>query len=376
MKYSLSRKLYTSIQGLFVILLASCSAPKASVSYERIVLQESPLALADFDQTILDEMHTYIHTQPEYRNALSMLVVRDGTMVSEAYFNGATPESRQSVKSVTKSVLSLLVGIAQDQNCIRSTEQTMGDLFPAYLQAAQDSAKRAINLHHALTMQTGLKWYENMEWFFNISWDPNWMFRSKNTVQYVLGLDMEDVPGGHFHYSTGTSQLVAGAIRQTTGKTPFEFASEHLFRPMGMDKVAWAAGKDGLNYGGVGLELTPREMAMIGQLCLQKGTWNGRQLVSEEWISQSTKGYTRFEREDGPYGYHWWIRPFGYSAQGYGGQYIYVLPEWNIVVVFTARNNKPQHISHQSVEHLITNYVMKAFTSNSSRLRPDQSSKK
>ncbi|MDX5422784.1 MAG: beta-lactamase family protein, partial [Hymenobacteraceae bacterium] len=235
------KRLHSLPLMLAISLLASCSTPKASISYERVALQESPAVATTpgLNQSMLNEMHTRIQTQAEYKHAFSMLMVKDGVLVSEAYFNGYKPDQRQNVKSVTKSILSLLVGIAQDRGHLRNVDQTMGELFPEHLAAQQDTLKPTITLHHALTMQTGLKWYENMEWLFNVSWDPNWMFRSKNTVQYVLGLDMEDVPGGHFHYSTGSSQLVAGALQRTTGKSPLEFAREHLFTPMGLEQVGW-----------------------------------------------------------------------------------------------------------------------------------------
>jgi CubicO group peptidase (beta-lactamase class C family) len=349
------------LAGLLIIVIFSCSTPKTIVSYEKVVLQnyKKDSTETGFNKSILEEMYQKIATHKDFKIAQSMLIVKDGTLMSEAYFNGTEKNQRQNVKSVTKSIVSLLVGIAIDQNYISGLSLTVEDVFPEYLVKNKDNRKPGINLHHMLTMQTGLKWYENMEWFFNISWDPNWMFRSKNSARYVLSLDMEDIPGGHFHYSTGTSQLVAATLQRKTGKHLLEFANENLFNPMKIKDVVWEAGKDGINYGGVFLHLSPRELAMIGQLCLQKGMWDGNQLISKDWIELSTRSHITLN--DGAYGYHWWVSPFGYSAQGYGGQYIYVIPDHELVVVFTAKNNKPTHVSPAKVEELILNYILKAF---------------
>jgi CubicO group peptidase (beta-lactamase class C family) len=352
----------------FAILATSvifgCSHPRPLLSYETVTLQESSgdSSTPEFNKEYLDQLFVHLQENPDLDNLYSVLIVKDGSLICEMYFNGYEKEQRQNVKSVTKSILSLMVGIALDKGYFTDLNQTMGELFPDYLTRPADSLKRGITLHHALTMSTGLEWYENMEWLFNISWDPNWMFYSNNTVRYVLDKDMEDVPGGHFHYSTGTSQLLAGALKRTTGKSPLDFAREHLFEPMGLDRVVWESGKDGINYGGVGLKLTPREMAMLGQLCLQQGRWNGQQLVPLQWIETSTSGQILFDKDDGPYGYHWWIRPYGYSAQGYGGQYIYVLPESNSVVVFTAKNNTPTHIRPEVVENMLKAFILPAIT--------------
>jgi CubicO group peptidase (beta-lactamase class C family) len=351
---------YLYVQFL-IIFLWGCTAPKSSVSFEKIALQASDTTKfgeVEIKREVLEEMYHTILREPQFKTAYSLLVVKDGILVSEGYFNDYKIDQRQNVKSVTKSILSLLLGMAIDQGHISGVDLTAGELFPAYFSKG-DSLKQKINLHHMLTMQTGLKWYENMEWFFNISWHPNWMFKSKNTVKYVLGIDTEDVPGGHFHYSTGASQLIAGALKERTGKPVLEFAKDNLFHPLGINEAIWELGKDGIHYGGVGLQLTPREMALIGQFCLQKGKWNGNQLLSESWVERATSELIKLD--DKSYGYHWWVGPIGYSAQGYGGQYIYVVPEHNLVVVFTAKNNKPKYVSPAQVEKLISKYVIKAL---------------
>jgi CubicO group peptidase (beta-lactamase class C family) len=340
------------------------------ISYDPIVLQEVtvPSERPTVDKQRMEQLFTHISTQKMFRDAYSMLIITDGTIIAEGYFNGYRPDQRQNIKSTTKSIVSLLTGVALDKGYFTGVDQPLSEIFPEYFNDT-DFLKKSITLHHALTMQTGLKWYENMEWFFNVSWHPNWMFRSRNTVRYVLNRNTEDIPGGHFHYSTGTSQLLAGAIAKTTGQSVYDFAQENLFLPLGLDKVTWVAGKDGIHYGGVQLYMTPREMAMIGQLCIQNGRWKGQQLVSEEWMNLSTQGHTYFHHENGPYGYHWWVNPLGYSAQGYGGQYIYVLPHQNTVVVFTARNNRPRHIPAKVVEQLIKEYVIQAQPEESARVK-------
>jgi CubicO group peptidase (beta-lactamase class C family) len=171
---------------------------------------------------------------------------------------------------------------------------------------------------------------------------------------------MDHAPGQRFQYSTGTSQLAAAVLWKATGQTPRDYAAEHLLGPLGINPVEWSAARDGVNHGGVGLRLTPREMAKIGQLVLQRGNWNDRQLVSEAWIEESTRGHAIFGYSDGPYGYHWWVRPNGFTAQGARGQYIYIVPEADLVVVIAAAAESPRFIDLFSVDELVVDRLLPA----------------
>lgn len=347
------------------VVLAGCSSPMKLTE-----LNMPPATISDgwevaapadvgLDEAMLRQAYAAVEAGAEYNNARSLLVIRDGKLVAEGYFGDWTADRRQHVKSVTKSVTSLLVGIALDRGLIGSVEQKVVDLLPEKVPAQSDPRLSHMTVKHLLEMQSGLDWYENMEWLFNLSWDPNWMFVSSDTVRYVLSRPMEDRPGGHFHYSTGTSQILSGIISKVTGQPLARFGHGALFGPLGIKDPDWNAGRDGLSYGGVGLHLSPREMAKIGQLTLNRGVWNGRRIVSEDWLRASlTRRVTGYNRQG--YGYHWWVGDNGWRAEGYGGQFILVRPDLNMVVVFTAREDRPFYVSTKAFMALVDNWIIPA----------------
>lgn len=350
-----------AVTGL--VLTGACAAAPVAPP----VLVPAPLAGANAsarppqaDSARLAKAYQAVAADRDLRTAHGLLIMQDGWVVSEGYFNGWTRERPKHVKSVTKSVMSLLVGVAVDEGKIASPEQKLSVYYPQLLEPGVDPRKRDITLGHVLSMSTGLEWVENMERFFNISWDPNLMFLSADPAAYVLARPMEDVPGGHLHYSTGSSQLLAGVLHKATGKTPGEYAGEKLFGPLGIAAPEWRGGRDGLNWGGVGLRLTAHDMAKIGQLTLQKGVWGGRRVVSEEWLALSMREHMVGHPHQ-RYGYHWWTSPHGWSAQGFGGQYVFVRPAERLVVVFIAREDTPTHIDPRKIEALIDRHVLPAL---------------
>jgi CubicO group peptidase (beta-lactamase class C family) len=302
-----------------------------------------------------------VAADPDLRTAHGLLIVKDGWVVGEGYFNGWSRERPKHVKSVTKSVLSLLIGIAIDEGRITGPEQKLSAFYPQLLEPGVDPRKRDIALSHALSMSTGLKWLENMEGFLNISWDPNLMFVAPDPAAYVLSRPMEDIPGGHLHYSSGSSQLLAVVLHKATGQTPLQYARQKLFDPLAIPDPAWRGGRDGLNWGGVGLHLTVHDMAKIGQLTLQRGVWGKKRIVSEDWLAISTREHMVGHPHQ-RYGFHWWTSSSGWSAQGYGGQYIFVRPAERLVVVFIAREDTPVHIDARKIEMLIEQDIVPALT--------------
>jgi len=260
-------------------------------------------------------------------------IVRNGYLVMEVYVHPFRAGDRHYIASCTKSFVSALIGIALQQGYIDSLDQKLLDFFPDLTIANVDAQKETITLEHLLTMASGLDWPGSN---LGETLDAQ-MVQSQDWVQFVLDRPMAQAPGTRFRYNSGGSHLLAAIIRQESGRTPLEFARENLFGPLGITNVYWPTDPTGLNVGGGGLELRLTDLARFGYLYLQHGVWEGQAVLPAEWVEASTTsqietGYRGFD-----YGYQWWVDPAGgYHARGYGGQYIFVVPEQNMVVVFVS----------------------------------------
>jgi CubicO group peptidase (beta-lactamase class C family) len=291
-------------------------------------------------------------------NVHAVLVARGGKLVFERYFRGSDEapgriygrrvedvtfdaDTLHDMKSVSKSVASLALGIAIDRGLIRSVNEPILNFFPELSDLRSPETER-IQLVHALTMSMGLKWveatpatgdYNNDEARMHMAWDP---------CRYVLGLPVTAPAGQEFFYNTGALTLVSAIIRKATGRPLDAFASETLFKPLGINGVEWNRVRGDTDAGG-GLRLRPRDMAKIGQLVLAGGRWNDHQIVSKGWIEASTT--RKIEATDGQsYGYLWWLgrsllngrEVHWIGALGRGGQSIRLVPELDLMVAVTA----------------------------------------
>lgn len=262
----------------------------------------------------------------------SVLVIRNGYLVLEGYRAPYDKDMTMNVKSVSKSVLSALVGIAIREKHIENIDQKVEEYLPEYFQDA-DPRKKEITLKHLLTMTTGLPTIET---------DTNWE-NSRDWVKYQLDLPLESNPGNNFGYSTGLTHIMSAILTKTSGVSTLELANNYLFEPMGIKVGRWVQDPNGIYFGGAELELTPRDMAKFGYLYLRNGVWNGQQLVPREWVESSVKNRvkaTRFGDNVNEYGYWWWLGKDYYLAQGWGGQNIIVNPNLDMVVVFTSIDQK------------------------------------
>ncbi len=286
-------------------------------------------------------------------NIHAALVARSGKLVFERYFKGSDEinglrvgsvtfdaDSLHNIKSATKSVASLALGIAIDRGLIRSVDEPIFSFFPE-LSDLRSPEKERIQLVHALTMTMGLKWVEAIPSNEDDN-DEVRMHMASDPCRYVLGLPVTAPPGQEYFYNTGALTLVSAIIRKATGRTLDEFARETLFQPLGITSVEWVRVKGDSDAGG-GLRLRPRDMAKIGQLVLAGGRWNDSQIVSKAWIETSTA--PKIEATGGQfYGYLWFLgrsllngREVHWAgALGRGGQSIRIVPELDLVVVVTA----------------------------------------
>jgi CubicO group peptidase (beta-lactamase class C family) len=286
-------------------------------------------------------------------NVHALLVARGGNLVFERYFRGFDEiygrrvgnvtfdaDTLNDMRSVSKSVASLALGIAIDRGLIGSVNEPIFNLFPE-LSDLRSPEKDGIQLLHVLTMSMGLKWVEATPSNEGDN-DEERMHKAPDPCRYVLGLAATTPPGQDFFYNTGALTLLSAIIHKATGRPLDEFARATLFEPMGITAVEWIRVKGDADAGG-GLRLRPRDMAKIGQLILAGGRWNGRQVVSKAWIDASMT-----PRMDATgvyfYGYLWWLgrsllngREVHWAAAfGRGGQSIRIVPELDLVVVVTA----------------------------------------
>lgn len=274
-----------------------------------------------------------------------LLIVRHGYLVLEAYAHLQEPHFTHQIYSCTKSVASALIGIAIDKGYIDSVEQTLAELFPERFRGIEDSAKGRISLYHLLTMTTGLGCEDSVSYQFK---GLKQMWRSDDWVKYMIDLPLMEPPGSRFEYCNGASALLTAIIQKSTGMTAFEFALRHLFNPLNITDVHWKI-HNGITIGYSDLTMRPRDMARLGYLYLREGRWNNHEIISPEWVTDSTKRQIAADQTMG-YGYQWWVfDPDRYAARGAHGQRIFVLKDLDMVVVFTgnlenARTQIPEEI--------------------------------
>jgi CubicO group peptidase (beta-lactamase class C family) len=286
----------------------------------------------------------------------SMLVIHNGYLVFERYFIPTLydVDDTHIIYSCTKSVSSSLIGIAIDKGYIDNTSQLLVDFFPDLYIDNLDSRKEAITLENVLTMTSGLEWdeddYDNYNDYFGLVNSENW-------AQYVLNKSMVADPGATFYYNTGGSHLLSAIINRTTGMSTLDFAIENLFGPLGITTYSWIQDPQGNQFGGSALSLRPRDMAKFGYLFLNQGEWDGTQIISSEWVTTSTADHVA-PSATVSYGYQWWVSPsYGYySARGYQGQFIFVVPDEDLVVVFTSDMND----IYISTDVILSSYVIPA----------------
>jgi CubicO group peptidase (beta-lactamase class C family) len=290
-------------------------------------------------------------------NIHAVLVARAGKLVFERYLGGSDEipgrifgsrvetitfdaDTLHNMKSVSKSVASLAVGIAIDRGLIRGVNEPIWSFFPE-LSDLRSAEKDRIQLLHVLTMSMGLKWVEATPATGDAN-DEVRMHMASDPCRYVLSLPVTTPAGQEFFYNTGALTLVSAIVRKATGRPLDEFARETLFEPLGIADAEWSRIRGDSDAGG-GLRLRPRDMAKIGQLVLAGGRWKDRQIVSKAWIESSTAPKLVVSR-DQSYGYLWWLgraavhgREVNWvGALGRGGQSIRIVPELDLVVAVTA----------------------------------------
>ena len=263
----------------------------------------------------------------------SVLVIRNGYIVLEAHSYPRDAADPHNIYSCSKSVTSALVGIAIDKGFIKSVKQPVLGFFPEHVANNLDADKEAMTLEHLLTMSSGLDCRDS----YRYRWDGlKQMTKSPDWVQFMIDLPMIKEPGTHFEYCNGVTFLLSAILQHKTGMNALSFAQKHLFEPLGISGVTWPANPQGITVGYGKIFMRPRDMAKFGYLYLNEGLWEDKQIISSRWIKESTRKHASTKGLM-DYGYQWWTMGTGaYTALGYHGQFIFVVPHKNIVAVFTS----------------------------------------
>ena len=313
------------------------------------------------DSAALEKLTNSIRTWPEL-GVHAIIIERSGQLIYESYFDGfderwgqplgritITATTKHDLRSVTKSVISALTGIALGEGAIKSLDQPLLEWFPEFPEL-NTADRRRITLGHVLSMTSGLKWNEDVP-YSDPQNDEIRMTRDSNPLRYALAAPFATDPGTDFNYNGGLTQVMAAVIERATKMPIEEYARTKLFEPLGITDVEWVGDLAGMPAAASGLRLRPRDLAKFGSLYLHGGRWNGKQIIPEEWVTRSTRRQFRFRPTTGAqasgefgYAYFWWYNCYATdrglvearTAVGNGQQRVFVLPGLDMVVTILA----------------------------------------
>lgn len=315
-----------------------------------------------------------------YQNVHGILIVKNGKLVFEEYFNGEDLDvtglafkyvyktfDRNTLHfqaSVSKSFTSALFGMARDKDLIKSVDDPLFSYLPecADLKTVE---KDKITLAHTLAMASGIPWDESSYPYTDSRNDMKAMLDSSDPIRFILSKNLVAAPGTRFIYNSGTTNVLGDIVRRKSGMLLTEFARRHLFSALGISDYLWMRfpRMNAMAVASGGLYLRPRDMAKFGLLFLQEGRWNGNQIISKEWVEQSTQAHIAVDPY-WDYGYQWWLRTYransrddrAFAARGWGGQYIFVFPSLKMVVVFTGGN----YSTPEPVGEILARFILPA----------------
>jgi CubicO group peptidase (beta-lactamase class C family) len=322
--------------------------------------QESTPEAQGVNSSQLAQILKYV--EHEHKGLNSLLIIRHGYLILEVYYPPYTKETNHNLNSVTKSVVSALVGIAIEKGFITSDANRVGAWFPELSESSNDSLKASIEISQLLSMSSGLSWPQYGR--ENVS---DQMDRSPDWIRFILSRPMAARPGTESNYSNGDAHLLSALVQRATRQPAAEFAWTTLFEPLGIQRPRWERDPQGINIGSAALFLTPRDMAKLGYLYLNDGVWNGTQIVPAAWVQKSLVAHTQIRISPGlaDYGYYWWLYPQTgmVEAWGFGGQRIAVFRDLDLVTVMTGDIPDDQPVTPFSKE--IYRQILKAMQSQS-----------
>ncbi len=350
--------------AVLIAMIPGCSKEPVEAPFVPFAWEISSPGEQGMDPHMLDSA---LILASEYGFVDGMLIIRNGRIVAEDYYNGFTKDRPHNIMSVSKSMLSAITGLVLFGPYGLDLEDRMLDYFPQYWSGDLDPRKQDITIEHLLTMRMGIEGeaYNNYSVYAELYSTENWI---KSTIEYPLIYD----PGEGMRYNTFITHLLSGVITEVTGRGTDEFAEEFLFSPMGIDVDYWEKDPQGICFGGNTMQVTPREMAVLGLLYLQKGKLRGEQIIPGAWVEQSLSPSSDFTHPNEwgswtnyNYASLWWLGQFAghdsFMGYGYGGQFVIVFPALDLIVVTTAWNDVPPEttdIQEWAIFDLVVRYIL------------------
>ncbi|MCR8645460.1 beta-lactamase family protein [Paenibacillus sp. N1-5-1-14] len=292
------------------------------------------------DCSILDQVDDYIK-QKRYRLVNSVLIVKNGKIVFEKYYNKFNETSRNNIKSIWKSILSITTGICLDKGIIKSLDEPIGNYLKEFAQNTHPYHK-LITIRHLLSMTSGIYWNSGVHYHCPMLVQ---MMRTSDWMAHIADIEMKGVPGMHFQYKEWDVMLLSAVIGRACGVTAYDITQEYLYQPLGITSGRWPQSPCGFSYtvmkGEEESDLSARDLAKIGMLLLDKGKYNGNQIVSLDYVMQavhSSNTNAPFGPSSGVcgYGFLWLLLKDGYGCRGYGGQEVNIIPDKSFVTVIQA----------------------------------------
>lgn len=375
---------------LFILVFASCSdADWNNYEYEVPVRTDDGWEVcsaweAGLDSSLLVEMVHQTERRIEH-NVHSILMIRNNKLFFEKYFEGYLysndppgsngefiqydRETDHFLASVSKTITSVIFGAAVMEGYIESVDERLIDIFPEY-DSILTGDKANITLEHLLTMSSGLFWDEWSTSYEDPENDVVALFNEEDPIAYILSKPMINVPGAEFLYNSGGTNILGVVVERKTGMSLLEFGNACLFDPLNIQGGSWMQMAGGYYFASGGIYLRPRELSKIGSLFLNGGYWKGRQVITDEWIAESTMEH--IQTNDllpmaHAYGYQWWIMNFQanekdyhcFFAAGAGDQYMFIFPDLDMILTFNCGNYLKG--GNVSPFHLVENYILPAL---------------
>jgi len=354
----------------FILFLISCRDEGSSEPETELYKYSLPVEINDgwvtsglkevnLNEEKLTEMVNYIDEETNHK-IHGILIVKDSKLVFEKYFKGFTFDANyvQSVgdliqygidtlhymASVSKSITSLLLGIAIDKGAKIDINERLVNYYPEYTNVLSDT-KATITIGHLLTMTAGLSWDESSYSYGDSRNDVTQLFIQPDAIKFILQKPLQSLPGNEFNYNSGYTNILADILQKKTNTQFLDFADQFLFRPLEIESYKWDNLNDSLIFASGGLYLSPRSLAKIGNLFFTEGEWNQNKIVSNQWLNQSSINYVSrgFNNFSDGYGLHWWKYTFNtynqtfdsFFAAGWGEQFLFIFPELNMLAVIT-----------------------------------------